>query len=100
MLSRRERPFPNGLSLLHRDYYQFGTCELNDGAYFCGDHSCKTYKHVGERQVQENSDLWRDGHSDQQAREWLLMPQKGGRFAPWGVGGAGGTGGRRLHGVY
>ena len=77
-----------------------GTCELNDGAYFCGDHSCKTYKHVGERQVQENSDLWRDGRSDQQAREWLLMPKKGGRFAPWGVGGAGGTGGRRLHGVY
>ena len=55
---------------------------------------------MGERQVQENSDLWRDGRSDQQAREWLLMPKKGGRFAPWGVGGAGGTGGRRLHGVY
>ena len=48
----------------------------------------------------KNIDLWRDGRSDQQAREWLLMPKKGGRFAPWGVGGAGGTGGRRLHGVY
>ena len=40
----------------------------------------------------KNIDLWRDGRSDQQAREcWLLMLQKGGRFAPWGVGGAGGT---------
>jgi len=29
------------------DYYNFGTCELTDGAYFCGDHSCQTFKHVG-----------------------------------------------------
>ena len=28
------------------DYYHFGTCEITDGAYFCGDHSCLTYKYV------------------------------------------------------
>jgi hypothetical protein len=26
------------------DYYNFGTCKLVDGAYFCGDHSCNTFK--------------------------------------------------------
>ena len=29
------------------DYYNFGTCEITKGAYFCGDHSCNTFKHVG-----------------------------------------------------
>jgi len=29
------------------DYYNFGTCEITDGAYFCGDHSCQTFKHIG-----------------------------------------------------
>lgn len=24
------------------DYYNYGTCEVQDGAYFCGDHSCQT----------------------------------------------------------
>lgn len=36
------------------DYYHFGTCEISDGSYFCGDHSCSTYKHVGEKDVVEN----------------------------------------------
>lgn len=31
------------------DYYHFGTCEMEGGSYFCGDHSCNTYKHVGEK---------------------------------------------------
>ena len=26
-----------------------GTCRLLDGAYFCGDHSCATYKHIGQK---------------------------------------------------
>lgn len=36
------------------DYYHFGTCEISDGSYFCGDHSCSTYKHVGAKDVVEN----------------------------------------------
>ena len=31
------------------DYYKFGTCEMAGGSYFCGDHSCNTFKYVGER---------------------------------------------------
>ena len=31
------------------DYYKFGTCEMTGGSYFCGDHSCNTFKYVGER---------------------------------------------------
>jgi len=31
------------------DYYNFGTCEMTGGSYFCGDHSCNTFKYVGER---------------------------------------------------
>ena len=40
------------------DYYHYGTCEIADGAYFCGDHSCTSYKHIGTKDVQENSDLY------------------------------------------
>jgi len=29
------------------DYYNYGTCEISGGSYFCGDHSCNTYKYVG-----------------------------------------------------
>lgn len=29
------------------DYYHYGTCEIEGGSYFCGDHSCNTFKHVG-----------------------------------------------------
>lgn len=31
------------------DYYNFGTCEMTGGSYFCGDHSCNTFKYVGEK---------------------------------------------------
>lgn len=31
------------------DYYKFGTCEMAGGSYFCGDHSCNTFKYVGEK---------------------------------------------------
>lgn len=31
------------------DYYNYGTCEITQGSYFCGDHSCNTFKHVGKR---------------------------------------------------
>jgi len=31
------------------DYYNFGTCEIEGGSYFCGDHSCNTFKHVGDK---------------------------------------------------
>ena len=39
------------------DYYHFGTCEISDGSYFCGDHSCSTYKHVGAKDVVENLEV-------------------------------------------
>jgi len=29
------------------DYFNYGTCEITKGSYFCGDHSCNTFKHVG-----------------------------------------------------
>ena len=90
---------PDGISCEQVDYYKFGSCEISDGAYFCGDHSCKTFAHVGDKDVQENSDLWRDGRSGQQAREWLRMPNNAGgrrRFPSWG----GGRRSRRLEGVY
>lgn len=31
------------------DYYHFGTCEMSGGSYFCGDHSCNTFKYVGDK---------------------------------------------------
>jgi len=31
------------------DYYHYGTCEITDGSYFCGDHSCNTFKHVSSK---------------------------------------------------
>ena len=37
------------------DYYHFGTCRLVDGAYFCGDHSCNTYKHIGQKNKKRSS---------------------------------------------
>lgn len=33
------------------DYYNYGTCEITGGSYFCGDHSCNTFKHVGPSAV-------------------------------------------------
>lgn len=33
------------------DYYNYGTCEITKGSYFCGDHSCNTFQHVGEPAV-------------------------------------------------
>lgn len=36
------------------DYYHFGTCEIVGGSYFCGDHSCSTYKYIGDKNVVEN----------------------------------------------
>jgi len=39
------------------DYYNFGECQVHDGAYFCGDHSCNTFKWVSPDAggyVQEN----------------------------------------------
>jgi len=39
------------------DYYSFGTCRLLDGAYFCGDHSCQTYKHVGQKHTERSREV-------------------------------------------
>jgi len=38
------------------DYYHFGTCEIVDGSYFCGDHSCSSYKYIGDKNVVENKE--------------------------------------------
>jgi len=39
------------------DYYHFGTCRLVDGAYFCGDHSCQTFKHIGQKKTTRSSQV-------------------------------------------
>jgi len=39
------------------DYYTFGTCRLLDGAYFCGDHSCQTYKHIGQKHTKRSREV-------------------------------------------
>jgi hypothetical protein len=36
------------------DYYHFGTCQIVGGSYFCGDHSCSTYRYIGSQNVVEN----------------------------------------------
>jgi len=45
------------------DYYNYGTCEITGGSYFCGDHSCNTFKHVAKDAVggtvmEHNQPFW------------------------------------------
>jgi hypothetical protein len=38
-------------------YYSFGTCKIIDGAYFCGDHSCQSYKYIGQKHTKRTTQV-------------------------------------------
>ena len=36
-------------------------CRLLDGAYFCGDHPCATYKHIGQKATTRSTQVAKSG---------------------------------------